>query len=162
MAKKIRNGERWLTILVDTGVLYALFDKSDGRNSDARAIMLRILKGGFGSPVLLDYVILETITLLNQRKIHAAIQPLMQFLRENKFTMFFITEQVFSEAVEITIKSEADFLNLTDSSQIVVSKTMGVRAIVTFDSVLGNFFETCVGKGYYKLLDEKERRILKQ
>ena len=124
--------------------------------------MLRILKGGFGSPVVIDYVLLETVTLLNQRKIHSAIQPLMQFLRENKFTIFFITEQVFSKAVEITIKNETDFLNLSDSSQIVVSKTLGVRAIATFDSVLGNFFETCIGKGYSKLLNEKERRTLEQ
>ena len=142
--------------------MYALFDKSDGRNSDARAIMLRILKGGFGSPVIIDYVVLETVTLLNQRKIHSAIHSLMQFLRENKFVIFFITEQVFNEAIEMTTKSETDFLNLSDSSQIVVSKTLGIRTIATFDRVLGNFFETRVGKGYYRLLDEKERRTLEQ
>jgi predicted nucleic acid-binding protein len=141
-------------------VLYALFDKSDGRNSDASAIMLRILKGGFGSPIIIDYVILETVTLLNQRKINSQVQPLMQFLRENRFTIFFVTEKIFSEAIEMTIKSEADFLNVSDSSQIVVSKALGVPAIATFDSVLGKFFETCIGKGYYKLLDEKEKRTL--
>ena len=99
-------------------------------------ICRQILKGSFGSPAIIDYVILETVTLLNQRKIHSAIQSLMQFLRENKFTIFFITEQVFNEAIEMTIRSETDFLNLSDSSQIVVSKTLGVRKIATFDIIL--------------------------
>lgn len=122
--------------------------------------MLKILKGGFGSPVVLDYVILETVTLLNQKRIHSQVQPLMQFLRENKFTIFFVTEKVFGEAMEMTIKSEPDFLSVSDSSQIVVSKTLGVQTIATFDGVLGNFFEKRIGKGSDDLLDEKERRNL--
>ena len=89
--------------------------------------MLRILKGSFGSPIVIDYVILETVTLLNQRKIHAAIRSFMKFLRENKFTIFITTEQVFNEAIEMTIKSETDFLSLSDSSQIVVSKALDIQ-----------------------------------
>ncbi|MGI0081461.1 MAG: type II toxin-antitoxin system VapC family toxin [Nitrososphaerales archaeon] len=147
---------------MDTGVLYALFDKSDSLNQDSRAIMLVILKGNFGSPFVLDYAILEVITLFSRRRITRAIRPLLQFLDENKFRISFVTEEIFREAIKITTVHERPehFLNLTDSSEIVTARNLGIKTIATFDTVLGSFFADHMGEGYFQRLDEKERQLL--
>lgn len=157
-----KKGECFPTILIDTGVLYAFADKNDEHNLDAKATMLRVLTGGLGSPIVIDYVMLEVITLLNQRRLSTTIRPLVEFLKENRFEMFFIPEQIFSEALELTIKSEQQkrFLSLTDSSQIVASKILQVQTIATFDSTLASFFQACIGKNYFDQLSEKERNSL--
>ncbi|MDH2901854.1 MAG: PIN domain-containing protein [archaeon] len=147
-------------MLLDTGVLYALVDTSDNRNLDSKAIMLRVLKGKFGSPNVLDYVILETTTLLLQRRIHEGIKSLHDFLTQNKFRILFVTEDILSESMKLTIQSSTDFLSLADSSQIVLSRSLGIDTIATFDNVLGNFFESKIGKGYFDLLEKGEKRIL--
>ncbi len=148
------------SILIDSGVLYALLDKSDNRNPDARAIVLRVLKGKFGSPNVTDYVLLETSSLLAQRGIRRAIKSLNDFLAENKFRILFVTEDVYLEAMKLTNQDKGDFLSLADSSQIVLSKSLGIDTVATFDSVLANFFQTSVGKGYFDRREEKEKRLL--
>ena len=122
--------------------------------------MLRVLKGKFGTPIVTDYVILETSSLLAQRGIRRAIRPLSDFLTENKFRILFVTEDVYLEAMKLTNKDTGDFLSLTDSSQIVLSRFLGVDTMATFDGVLANFFQTSVGKGDFNRLDEKEKRLL--
>lgn len=148
------------TLLLDTGILYAFADKNDEHYLDARAVLLRCLKGDFGTPVIIDYVILETLTLLQQRGIRAAIETLLRFIHENRFTIYFVTEASFEEAVKLVIEKSKDSLSLTDCSQVVISRDLHVSTIATFDGGLGNFFQTSVGAGYFDQLDEKEKRLL--
>ncbi|MHB2037189.1 MAG: type II toxin-antitoxin system VapC family toxin [Nitrososphaerales archaeon] len=145
---------------MDTGVLYAFADKNDEHNLDAKAIMLKCLEGDFGAPVVIDYCVLETLALLQQRRISAVIEELLEFLRENRFTFFFVTEQIFQDATNLMIEKSKDSLSLTDCSQVVVSKEMNIKAIATFDGGLANFFETSVGKGSFDQLEEREKQLL--
>lgn len=149
-----------MSILIDTGVIYALLDKSDNHNLDAKAVMLRILKGNYGSPFVTDYVLLESFSLLGQRGIKEAVKSLQNFLTENKFRTLFVTEEIFSKSMELTLQNTSDFLSLADSSQIILSISLSIDAIATFDSVLGNFFKISVGKGYFSLLEKNERELL--
>jgi len=122
--------------------------------------MFRVLKGGFGSPSVIDHVILETSSLLFQRRIPNAVRSLNDFVTENKFRILFVTEDIFSEAMKLTLQNTSDFLTLADSSQIVFGRDLGVDTIATFDSTLGNFFEKRIGKGCFESLDKKEKRML--
>jgi predicted nucleic acid-binding protein len=123
--------------------------------------MLRILREDFGSPIIVDYVILETLLLLNVRKLSYLIESLYDFLRSNKFKIFFVTEEVFNDAMKLTIeKRQRNFLSLTDSSEIVVSGKLDSHVIATFDGLLGNFFERQIGEGCFDQLDEKEKHVL--
>lgn len=122
--------------------------------------MLRCLKGDFGTPIVIDYCIVETMTLLQQRRIPRAIEALMEFLRSNKFTFFFIAEKNFNSAIDLAIEKKKDSLSVTDCSQVVVSKELNIGSIATFDSKLGSFFEKTAGKGYFDALDDTEKRLL--
>ncbi len=145
------------TILLDTGVLYALGDRKDAHNLDAKAIMLRCLKGDFGSPFVVDYVMLETLTLFQQRGISSVIDEMLKFIRLNKIAILFMNEVNFNEATKLMLEETKEILSLADSSQIVVSKEMRIGTIATFDQTLANFFDKSIGKGYYELLNEKEK-----
>ncbi len=151
-------------IIIDTGVLYALFDRKDSRHSDSLAIGLRMALGEFGSPVVSDYVISETITLFYQRKIPRSVRELVAFLDESKFKISFATEEIFRDAIKLCARQEQDrhFLSLADSAQIIISRNLTINTIATFDSVLASFFEGCVGEDYALTLDSKEIGMLKK
>lgn len=143
-------------------MLYAFADKSDEHNTDARAIMFRCLKGDFGAPIIVDYCILETLTLLQQRGLSSVVETLLAFIRENKLRIYFVSEQVFNEATRLMIEKIKDRLSLTDCSQVAVSKELNVESIATFDAGLANFFKTCVGVGCFDLLEDKEKHLLQR
>ena len=149
------------TILLDIGVLYAFVDNDDERNLDSKAIMLHTLRGIFGSPIIIDYVVVETFLLLKARKLSSRIGVLEEFLQLNRFKIVFVSEDIYNNAMKFAIdKKNQDFLSLTDSSEIVVSRELDYHSIATFDIVLRNFFEVGVGKGYFDQLDEKEKQAL--
>jgi len=53
-----------MSILIDTGVFYALLDRGDTNHLDAVAVMAHTLEGKFGKAYTTDYVVLETTLLL--------------------------------------------------------------------------------------------------
>lgn len=70
-----------LTIILDTGLFYAYFDKKDNHHFDSAALLYHCLEGRFGTPFTSDYVALE-ITLLIQRKLgDDACLSFLDFLR---------------------------------------------------------------------------------
>ena len=151
------------SILVDTGVLYAFSDKKDELNLDAKAIMFSIVKGDFGSPIIVDYVIVETLLLLKARGINEVARPLMEFLRTNRFKVFFATQKIFDDSVELaTKKGGEDDLSLTDSVEVTVSKNFESKTIATFDHTLSNFFQETIGEGFFERLPDREQRALRK
>ncbi len=122
--------------------------------------MYRCLKGDFGVPIIVDYCVLETLTLLQQRSLSSVISALLEFIRENRLRIHFVSEQIFTDVTKLTIEKMKDNLSLTDCAQIVVSRELNVETIATFDAGLANFFKTSFGDGYFELLQEKEKRLL--
>ena len=123
---------------------------------------MHILRGDFGSPIIVDYVVLETLLLLGARKLSHMGSPLLEFLRTNQFRIIFVTQEIFNDAIKLAVKkSNQEVLSLTDSSEIVVSRELfDSGAVATFDGPLGNFFEKNVGKGYFKQLSKEEKNSL--
>lgn len=122
--------------------------------------MFRCLKGDFGAPVIVDYCLLETFALLQQRGLSSVIETLLAFIRENKLRMYFVTEKIFNNASDLVVEKMKDSLSLTDCSQVVVSRELHVETIGTFDARLANFFKISVGDGCFDQLEEKEKRLL--
>lgn len=122
--------------------------------------MFRCLKGDFGAPIIVDYCMLETLTLLQQRGLPYLIETLQAFIRENKITIYFVTEQVFRDATKLVIQKIQDNLSLTDCSIVMVSRELNVETIGTFDAGLASFFKTSVGEGSFDELEDNEKRLL--
>lgn len=56
-----------MPIVLDTSVFYALRNPDDSNHANARDIMVRVVEGRHGTPVTSDYVLDETLTLLQKR-----------------------------------------------------------------------------------------------
>jgi predicted nucleic acid-binding protein len=56
-----------MSLLVDTGVLYAHHDKDAKHHEAAKEAMTAALKGEYGQPYVTDYVYDETVTLTRRR-----------------------------------------------------------------------------------------------
>lgn len=123
--------------------------------------MFKCLKGDFGTPFIIDYCMLETFTLLQQRGLSHVIESLLAFVRTNKIRIYFISEQTFDRAAELMVeKTKQGLLSLADCSQIEVRMELRLDTIATFDTRLANFFKNVVGEGCFDQLDEKEKRLL--
>ncbi|HEX9817131.1 MAG TPA: PIN domain-containing protein [Candidatus Thermoplasmatota archaeon] len=56
-----------MTVVVDTGILAAALNTQDPRHDTGRALLARILRGEYGTPVSSEHVLDEGLTLLRTR-----------------------------------------------------------------------------------------------
>lgn len=56
-----------MTVLVDTGVLYAFLDKRDARHGDAVELVARLGAGQWGRAYVSDHIVGELLTLVRAR-----------------------------------------------------------------------------------------------
>jgi len=90
-----------MTILVDTGVFYALLDKGDVNRLDAVAAMAHALEGKFGKAYTTDY--LETTLLLKSRLGAEAVKTMIDFLNRSGISILVVDEPIFRKALELLI-----------------------------------------------------------
>lgn len=96
-----------MTVLVDTGVLYADHDTDATRHSSASAALEAVYDGEFGLPYVSDYIYDEAITLtLTRSGSVAAAKQLGDRLRgvdpyPEVYELLFVSAAAFADAVEI-------------------------------------------------------------
>jgi predicted nucleic acid-binding protein len=128
-------------IFVDTSAFYALLDGDDGEHSRA----LKLWEGeppGEGSLVTTNYVVLESMALLQSRLgmpavrvFHDAILPLVR--------MEWIDEVIHAQAVSACIAANRRGLSLVDLSSFATMRRLGIRSAFTFDRHFRQYgFET--------------------
>ena len=128
-------------IFVDTSAFYALLDGDDGEHSRA----LKLWEGeppGEGSLVTTNYVVLESMALLQSRLgmpavriFHDAILPVVR--------MEWIDEVIHAQAVSAFIATDRRGLSLVDLSSFATMRRLGIRSAFTFDRHFRQYgFET--------------------
>ena len=118
-------------MFVDTSAFYALLDGDDAEHSRA----LKLWKGkppGEGSLVTTNYVVLESMALLQSRLgmpavrgFRDAILPLVR--------IEWIDEVVHAQAVSAFIAADRRGLSLVDQSSFETLRRLGIRSVFTFD-----------------------------
>lgn len=150
-----------MSILIDTGVFYALLDKGDVNHLDSVAIMTHILEGKFGRAYTSDYVVLETTLLLRSRLGVEAVKAIVNFLDKSGIVILIVDEFIFKEAIKLFIKMP-ERLSLCDATSLVLMRKLGINTLASFDlRSFRGLVHNIVGKGYYISLSDVEKKRIK-
>lgn len=96
-----------MTVLVDTGVLYAHHDEDARRHEEAGTAMDAVIRGVFGQPYVSDYIYDEAVTLTRSRA--TRFEPAREIGRRIRgagdypdvLEMIHIGPSLFRESVEL-------------------------------------------------------------
>lgn len=129
-----------MSVLLDTGVLYAHHDTDAARTDDAEAFMDSLLDGVYGQPYVNDYVYDEAVTMtLRRTGQFSAAQNLADRIRgagdfPSVFDLLFVDRTRFTETVTVFEKYPDQDLSFTDASLIATVENEAIDAIASFDS----------------------------
>lgn len=128
-----------MTVLVDTGVLYADHDTDATRHDTAGGALREVYDGALGQPYVSDYVFDEAITLTRKRtSSFSAAKKLGDRLRGNDpypmvYDFLYVTAAVFSDAIEVFERYNDQSLSFTDATTIALMSRHDIDAVLSFD-----------------------------
>ena len=151
-----------MTILIDTGIFYALLDKGDVNHLDAVAVMIHTLEGKFGRAYTTDYVVLETTLLLKSRLSAEAAKAMVDFLDRSGISTLIVDEPILRKSLKLLVKIP-ERLSLCDAASIVLIEDLGIGVLASFDlKSFSGLVANIIGKGYYASLSDEEKKRIKQ
>lgn len=128
-----------MTVLVDTGILYADRDEGSARHEVAASALETVFDGELGQPSVSDYIYDEAITLTLKRSGSFEIaKGLGERIRGSgpfpaTYEMHRITLAVFEEAVELFERYDDQGLSFTDATSIALVRRRSIDSILSFD-----------------------------
>ena len=128
-----------MTVLVDTGVLYADHDTDASRHETASAALETVYDGALGQPYVSDYIYDEAVTLTLMRG--GSFEPAKQLgerLRgagsyPEAFDRFRVSEPVFTSAIEIFEQYGDQQLSFTDATSVALVEYHDIEHVLSFD-----------------------------
>jgi len=128
-----------MTILVDTGVLYAEFDRDATRHDAASQAIEAVYDGVYGQPYISDYIYDEAVTLTRRRteSVSTAIE-LGERLRGTGnyppvYDLRHVSMAVFQDAVETFERYDDQALSFTDATTVALLDRLDIDHVLSFD-----------------------------
>jgi predicted nucleic acid-binding protein len=131
-----------MTVLVDTGVLYADHDTDATRHDVAKTALEAVYDGELGHPYISDYVFDEAITLACTRTgSHTAATRLSDRLRGRDpyprvYELLQVSTAVFSDAVTVFERYNDQALSFTDATTAALLERHAIDGVLSFDDDL--------------------------
>ena len=128
-----------MTVLIDTGVLYAEHDTDATRHETAIDAIEAVYDGELGQPFISDYVFDEAVTLTRRRTgSFAPAKQLSDRLRGRNeyphvFEMKYVTASVFSDAVTVFEQYDDQQLSFTDATIVSLAEQHDIDHLLSFD-----------------------------
>jgi len=127
-----------MTVLVDTGVLYADHDTDAGRHAAASDALEAVYDGEFGLPYISDYIYDEAVTLTLKRGAFGPAKRLGERLRgadpyPRAYEMLHVSPATFADAIDLFEQYDDQELSFTDATTIALCERHGIDAIMSFD-----------------------------
>lgn len=128
-----------MTLLVDTGVLYADHDTDAPRHETASEALDAVYDGTFGHPYISDYVFDEAITLTRTRAgSHAAATRLIDRLRGQDphprvYEPLRVSTAVFEDAITVFERYDDQAFSFTDATSVALVDWHDLDGILSFD-----------------------------
>lgn len=128
-----------MTILVDTGVLYAEYDRDASRHDAAAAAIEAVYDGEFGHPYISDYIYDEVVTLTRRRTGSVtAATTLGDRLRgagdyPAVFDLHHVSVAAFQDAITVFTRYDDQALSFTDATSIALLDRLDIDHVLSFD-----------------------------
>lgn len=129
-----------MTVLVDTGVLYADHDVDASRHDAAAAALEAVYDGEYGLPFVSDYVYDEAVTLTRTRaESFGAAKRLGDRIRgvdpyPNTYELLRVSGAVFADAVAAFERDDDRALSFTDATTVALAERHGIDHVLSFDA----------------------------
>ncbi|MUV85156.1 PIN domain-containing protein [Natronomonas sp. CBA1123] len=129
-----------MTVLIDTGVVYADHDTDATRHEAASRALDAVYDGEFGHPYLTDYIFDEAITLTRKRtgSYCAAKQLSDRLLGEGQYPSVYeilhVSKAGFGDAVDIFERYDDQALSFTDATIVAVAERFDIDQVLSFDA----------------------------
>ena len=128
-----------MSILVDTGVLYADHDTDASRHDAAQVALEAVYDGEFGQPYVSDYIFDEAVTLTRSRG--TTFQPAKQLSDRIRgaesypqvYELLWVSAAVFSDAIDVFEQYDDQQLSFTDATTVALADRHDVDSILSFD-----------------------------
>jgi predicted nucleic acid-binding protein len=122
------------SLFIDTSYLVAVENADDQYHKTASKDWRDLLKSPPRSLVTISYVLVEVVTLLNNRRLHSrAVELGNNLLSSRLFNVVHVNEELFHEAWRYFQKYKDKTYSLTDCVSFVLMKKLGIREALTFD-----------------------------
>lgn len=127
-----------MTVIVDTGVLYADHDRDASRHEFASEALDAVYDGELGTPYLSDYIYDEAVTLTLTRGSFPPAKQLGERLRgvdpyPQVYGMYRVSAAVFDDAVDIFEQYTDQTLSFTDATTAALCRRRDIDAVLSFD-----------------------------
>ncbi len=151
-----------MSILIDTGVFFAFYNRRDAHHLDSICLVTHILEGRWGRPFTTVLVVSETVTLLRLRIGLEAAEAFLDALRESGISLVFVDEELYRATIEVLRKYWDKPLSFTDANIIATMNVLGIEYLASYDDrSFQGLVTNMVGRDYSKTLAEEElSRIL--
>jgi len=128
-----------MTVLVDTGVLYADHDSDASRHDAASGALEAVYDGNYGQPIVSDYIYDEAVTLtLKRTGSSSAAKTLGKRLRGSDpfpraYEMLHVSSAVFTDAVTVFEEYDDHGLSFTDTVSVALCRRHDIDSVLSFD-----------------------------
>jgi predicted nucleic acid-binding protein len=124
-----------MSLVVDTGVLYAQHDSDASRHESAQTAIEAVARGTYGRPSITDHIYDEAVTLTHARTgRHSDARLVGEQLRErNLFRVVVTDRELFDAAVGVFERYDDHGLSFTDATTIAVIQERGIDRVLSFD-----------------------------
>jgi hypothetical protein len=122
-------------IFVDTSAWFAIESENEKNHQQAKKFLAVIASGKYGVVVTTDYLLDETMTLLQSRKELAAALNFIEKIRKSKsIRVFWVSENIFEKALGIFKKTSGSPWSFTDCTSFALMKDLSITEAFTFDN----------------------------
>lgn len=128
-----------MTVLVDTGVLYADYDTDASRHETASKALEVVYDGDLGQPYVSDYIFDEAITLTRRRTgSFSDAKRLSNRLRGIEpfpavYDLQYVSTAVFADAIDVFERYNDQLLSFTDATTAALIDRHDMDAVLSFD-----------------------------
>jgi predicted nucleic acid-binding protein len=128
-------------ILIDTSLLLAAINEKDSHHANARDLLQEVDSGRWGSALLPDYVLVETVNWLARRRGPKEAKRFAVSLLERKVIQILSCSDHFPRILSIFMEQRGTALSLTDAAIVGLARLGSCRVVATFDSDFRAFKE---------------------
>ena len=128
-----------MSVLLDTGVIFAYLNREDARHGEARDLMRRIARKEFGAPFVTDHVMDELFVLIRSRTRSAALEEAAQRWLPlpdptlKGLSVVSLGTDVLEPAWETFRKYRDQGISFTDATLMVTLRERAIDRLATLD-----------------------------